>query len=249
MPDQIPDFLLNQNLYEGSTEFEKYTVVDSRYNNRPARILYTDNQMAAQSGLPFDDNPEMLFDYNQRFMEIVGQMKPKSCLVIGGGAFTLPMAISKLLPTTDIDVFELDGGLIPISEKYFGFRQTEKVRAYIGDGRQLLRRSTKTYDVILIDVFNSVDIPKDFNQPDLPAEIRERLHPNGVVAMNIIAAYHGLRAETLKNLEASFKNVFNEVNLFPAGSAISLWMSQNFILLAGEDITDAANALSYNPIT
>ncbi|HET8992123.1 MAG TPA: fused MFS/spermidine synthase [Candidatus Saccharimonadales bacterium] len=248
MAVKIPDYIVNQTLYEGVTAYERYTVVDSRYNNRPARILYTDNQMAAQSGLPFDDKSEMLFDYNQRFMELVSGLLPKNVLVIGGGAFTLPMAIHTQFPAVQVDVYELDGELIKISERYFGLKRDSKLTVSIGDGLELLKKSKVKYDLILIDVFNSTEIPKEFNRPELPDILSARLKTNGVVAMNVIAAYHGVRAEMLKTIEQSFKRTFNDVKVFPAGSAISLWMTQNFLVVGGLNISSATKALSYKPI-
>ena len=244
----LPDYKVDQTLFDGATEYEHYTVVDTRYNNRPARILYTDNQMAAQSGLPFDNNPEMLFDYNQRFMELVRALKPAKLLVMGGGAFTLPTAIHAEFPDVQVDIYEIDGGLVNIASRFFGFKEDEKMIVHVGDARHLLRQGNTNYDLIIVDVFNSIDIPEDFNQPLLPVELKKRLNPDGLVAMNIIAAYHGIKAETLKKLEQSFKKTFSKVEIVPAGSAWSLWMSQNFILLAGSKINEAAQTLPYKPI-
>lgn len=248
MVPELPEYRLDQTLFDGATEQEHYTVIDSQYNNRPARILYTDHQTAAQSGLPFDDNPEMLFDYNERFMELVRGLKPASVLVIGGGAFTLPMSINKHFPDIQVDVFEIDSGLINIASRFFGFQERPNLKVYIGDGRMLLKTNTKKYDLIIVDVFNSVEIPVDFNRPDLPLELKSSLKSSGTLAMNIIASYHGARAETLKQLESSFKKAFSKIEIFPAGSSWSLWISQNFILVAGAKIKQAAEALQSRPL-
>jgi spermidine synthase len=245
---ELPEYKLDQTLFDGATEREHYTVIDSRYNDRPARILYTDNQTAAQSGLPFDNNPEMLFDYNQRFIELVKGLKPTSLLIIGGGVFTLPTAIHKEFPRLQIDVFEIDGGLVNIAERFFGFSEDSHLKVNIGDGRDLLKKINKRYDLIIVDVFNSIDIPEEFNQPELPHELKAKLKTNGLVAMNIIASYHGARAVTLKKLDQAFKEVFSKIEIFPAGAAWSLWIAQNFILIAGSRVKEASKLLPYKPM-
>src|ERR1700752_3186245 len=77
--------------FEGETPYGHYTVVDTTYSNRPARVLYSGREFrTAQSGIALDDQDEMLFDYNQRFLELARGLEPKRALLIGGGAFTLP---------------------------------------------------------------------------------------------------------------------------------------------------------------
>jgi hypothetical protein len=55
-------------LFDGNTKFAHYQVIDMHYVGRPARVLFSGQRAAAQSAIPRDGNPAMLFDYNQRFM-------------------------------------------------------------------------------------------------------------------------------------------------------------------------------------
>jgi spermidine synthase len=245
---KIPAYLANQVLFDGATEFEHYTIVDTNYNKRPARVLYTDNESAAQSGLPFDGKPEPLFDYNERFMELVNGLKPKQALLIGGGAFTLPITIGKECPEVALDVYEIDGALVKLAAKYFGFSENGQIKSFVGDGRELLRSGTKKYDLIMLDVFNSIDVPESFLVPELARELMNRLNPDGIIAMNIIGAYHGERAKILKRLTESLETVFPRTEIYPAGSVLSLWMSQNFIVVAGNNVDQATKHISYQPV-
>jgi len=240
----LPTYFANQVLFDGATEIEHYTIIDTNYNNRPARVLYTDNKSAAQSGLPFDDKPEPLFDYNERFMELVNGLQPKHALLIGGGAFTLPITISKECPDVHLDIFEIDGALIKLAAKYFGFSENDQIKAYVGDGRELLRSGTKRYDLIMLDVFNSINVPESFQVPELAEELKTRLNPDGLIAMNVIGAYHGERAKILKRLTESLETAFPKTEIYPAGSGLSLWMSQNFIVVAGNNVGLATKYIS-----
>lgn len=245
---RIPEYKVNQVYFDGATKLEHYMVIDTRYNGRPARILYTDNRTAAQSGLPFDNNPELLFDYNERFMEIVRGLRPEKVLLIGGGAFTLPTAINREFPQIEVDIFEIDGGLKIIAERYFGFKENQNVKVYVGDGKELLKTTKNKYDLIILDVFNSINVPESFQKRDLAKKLKDRLKGDGLVAMNVIAAYHGERAEMLKKIDANFKRHLVNVEIFPAGSAMSLWISQNFIVVAGNNPKVTEKFLSYKPL-
>src|SRR4051812_8954262 len=131
----------DQVLYETDTEYGHYQVVDSYYLGRPARVLYSGEYGAAQSGVARDNKDDLLFDYNARFRDLVRGCKPRTLLIVGGGAFTLPAALAREFPALEQDVVELDGGLLDIARRFFNFQPTENVRVHIGDGRKYLAAS------------------------------------------------------------------------------------------------------------
>ena len=69
-------------LFEGDSAYAHYRIADVSYMGRPARLLYGGTHEAAQSGLALDDRPELLFDYNQRLLELY----PNSAPAIAVGA-------------------------------------------------------------------------------------------------------------------------------------------------------------------
>ena len=105
-----------------------------------------------------DDLPDLLFDYNQRLLEIVNSLYPKNILVIGGGAYTLPSAIITALPEVRVDVVELDPGLLALAKQYFGLPENDRMNIVHQDGRQFLEESSATYDMwsTLLQTSNTV---------------------------------------------------------------------------------------------
>jgi len=99
-------------IYETDTKLGHYQVVDMIYVGRAARVLFSGMRGSAQSAIPRDGDPSMLFDYNRRFLELVDSLKPKSLLVIGGGAFTLPMQVLQTFPDVQVNVIEYDSDLV-----------------------------------------------------------------------------------------------------------------------------------------
>lgn len=217
-------------IYEGETAFESYQVVDMVYEGRPARVLFTNHHRAAQSGIAMDDESTLLFDYNQRFLELALAMQAKRILVIGGGTYTLPMTLIDALPQAHIDTVEIDPGLDTIAKHFFGLTTHKRLSIIHTDGRSFLENTTNLYDLIIIDAFNGTELPYELMTIQAIIALQRRLTLDGIAAMNVIGTYYG-RSMKLKSLSAAYQKVFKNVNIYPADDSISLLVSQNFLLI------------------
>jgi spermidine synthase len=235
-------------IYDSTKGLLPYQVVDTIYNNRPSRVLFSENRIAAESGIALDNNKELLFDYNERFMEIIRGLLPKRMLLIGGGAFTLPKTINEEFPNISIDVVELDLELYKISKKYFGFKPNNKTRIYIEDGNDFLKSTKQQYDLIIVDVFSNNTIPASFQTKKFTKSLKMKVTKDGIIAMNIIATYNGRLSTSLTHLISVFRSSFDNVQLYPA-EILSLWISQNFIITAQNKSLDIQPFLRYKPLT
>lgn len=234
-------------LYEGEGTYGHYQVADVVYAGRPARVLYSGDRQAAQSGVA-QDGGDMLFDYNQRFLEVVRGLKPRRLLLIGGGALTLPQAIASEFPTLQQDVVERDGLLLAIAERYFSFRRSANLHVHITDGRRFLEEVQSTYDLILIDAFDDAVVPLPLRTVEAMQATYRVLRAGGVLAMNYIASYHGRRVAGLAATIAAVREAFQSITLFPASNIHSLWIPQNFILTAQDGQRDLEAFLRYAPL-
>jgi spermidine synthase len=219
-------------VFEATTKFGHYQVVDMAYLGRPARVLFSGQKAAAQSAIPRDDNTAMVFDYNQRFLELVHSVRPKNILLIGGGAFTLPREIINFFPATAVEVVEKDPQLKSISERFFGLKPNKRLKIIFGDGREYLNSTSKLYDLILIDAFTHNVIPPPLSTVEFAEIINKHLSPKGITSVNIISAYHGPQDNVIKQQYATYKSVFKHVHVFPADKVLSYWISQNFLLVS-----------------
>lgn len=218
-------------LWEGDTAYGHYQVVDTLYDNRPARVLYSGDAQAAQSGVAIDDKSDLLFDYNQRMFELVTNLKPKKLLLIGGGTSTLPKALMTALPQSRIDVVEPDADLTKLAYHYFDLPVDERLRIFHTDGRSFLRDKHERYDVVLVDAFVHTSIPDSLKTVEFFRETTAHLAEKGVLAMNIISGYYGPSASTLRHIYAATCQVFDAVDIFYASRGYSLWLPQNFVLV------------------
>ncbi|MGH7218562.1 MAG: spermidine synthase [Candidatus Microsaccharimonas sp.] len=229
--------MLNKNskdtvLYTASSAFGSYKVIDTTYNNRPARVLFG-SKGSAQSGVAKDDEPELLFDYNQRFFEIMASLNPKRVLVIGGGAFMLPIAAFHRFPKLTLDVVEIDPLLVKISRDYFDLPESKRLNVYIGDGAEYIAQTKKRYDLIIVDAFSGFTIPRELVSKQAIALYQKRLKRNGVFAMNFISEYKARRYRLAHELVDTFEKAFPHVSLYQADPHYFTGEEQNHLLVAG----------------
>ena len=223
-------FRRERTIFEGDTGLEHYQVVDMKYEGRPARVLFTNHHRAAQSGMATDGKPELLFDYNQRFFELAKSSQPENILIVGGGTYTLPTALIRVLPRTTIDVVEIDSGLDVIARQFFGLVRYKRLNIIHTDGRNYLESTTQRYDLVIIDAFNGTEIPYELTTIQATIALEQHLKPKGIVAMNIIGTYYG-RSMRLRSVQAAYQQTFTDVCIHQADDAVSLLVSQNFVII------------------
>jgi spermidine synthase len=219
-------------IWEGETTYGYYQVVDTIYGKRPARMLYSGERRTAQSGVAKDDNPDLLFDYNQRMLELATSVAPERILLIGGAVETLPKALLEVLPDTRIDVVEPDDGLTDLAYRFFDLPIDERLHIYHTDGRSFLDSNSNHYDLVLVDAFVHNAIPYELRTMQAFMRYAEHLRPNGILMMNVISAYHGNTSRMLREICATALHSLSMVEVFLAGHGYSLWLPQNFILTA-----------------
>ncbi|HVW23170.1 MAG TPA: fused MFS/spermidine synthase [Candidatus Saccharimonadales bacterium] len=238
-------------IFETDTQFGHYQVYDMVYEGRAARVLYSGHRQAAQSGIPADGNqPVLLFDYNQRLFELATYLQPQRVLIIGGGTYTLSMALLAELPRTLVEIVELDPDLDEIAHTYFGWQPNRRQKIYHQDGRKFLEQSTEHYDLIILDAFESqAAIPAHLLEPEAVKLYRQHLKTGGVFAANVIAAYLGERSTVLRQLAKATETTIGHTDIFPAGRGVSAWLPQNFVLIAQSSLKhNFQQVLRYSPL-
>lgn len=223
-------------VYEVTSPLAHYRIIDGRYSGRPARILFGD-QASPQSGLALDDDDELLFNYNQRFLEISLSVQPHSALVIGGGAFTLPRALLEHFPNLQLDVVEIDPVLPTLAHQFFGLPETKRLTIHNQDGRQFIDQSSDRYDLIIIDAFSGFTIPRQLLTLDAAASYADHLNPSGVLSMNFISDYENYKMSLGQQVIATFQTAFPVVELYRAGRELPLNFEQNLVLVAAHEPT------------
>lgn len=221
-------------VWKGETEAGFYQVVDTVYYGRSARVLYSGKQRAAQSGIPTDGKPELLFDYNQRLAELADVLQPRSVLIIGGGAGTLATALLAAHADIEVTMVEPNSELTKIAYKYFDLPVDERLRVHHKDGVSYLGSSTVQYDLIVLDAFLDSQIPEGLQGEGAFKLYKRSLKKGGVFSANIISGYYSPFSKVLTRMCNFAKDGFEGSQLYLAAPGLSLWLPQNFILLCGD---------------
>src|SRR5690606_4340591 len=109
----------------------------------------------------------------------------KRVLITGLGGGSLPTYLGRHMPELTVDTVEIDPGVIAAAKKYFGIRESERIRYRSADGRVFLNRNKELYDLILCDAFHGGYIPFHLITREFFRLAKQRLSPNGVLAINI----------------------------------------------------------------
>ena len=218
-------------LHSESSEYGTYRVIDTVHDGRPARLLYGADD-SLQSGVALDDDPELLFDYNQRFLEILMSHEAHKILVIGGGTCTLPTAAFRLFPKLTIDVVEIDGLLIDLAYRFFELPRSPRLRVHVDDAVGYLEETDERYDIIIIDAFFGHTVPPALLQSSSVREYRRHLTDSGIVAINFISEYRQHQSSLAHEIIASFSEVFPHTAVFQSDPDYTHGEEQNFILAA-----------------
>ena len=160
----------------------------------------------------------------------------KRVLVLGLGAGSIPVYLHRFIPDAAIDAVELDPGVIDVSRKYFGLRETENFHLIESDGRVFLKRHTEPYDLIFVDVFAGSYIPFHLMTKEFYQLVRERLAPHGVAAFNFLPV-----VDLFESNVRTVRLAFDNLDFFNSGDR--LLATANVIVLGRLDPLSEAETL------
>jgi spermidine synthase len=111
--------------------------------------------------------------------------RPQSALVIGLGGGTIPSFLRKTHPDMKIDAVDIDPVVVEVAKSHFGFREDERLRAHVADGREFVERTQDRYDLVFLDGFGSDSVPPHLTTREFLSAVKQVLTPRGVVVGNL----------------------------------------------------------------
>jgi len=168
-----------------------------------------------QTQVNLDDLRQHMLEYTMlSFSGLLYQPEPKRMLVLGLGGGVIPREMHHYFPQLEIDVVEIDPEIPVIAKRFFGFREDEKLKVHVADGRlfikkMLSREQPPKYDLVVLDAFNGDYIPFHLMTREFLEELRGILAADGVVIANVFYSNRLFDAE-LK----TFLSVFGRCQVF-----------------------------------
>ncbi len=172
--------------------------------------------------------------------------EPRHILVVGLGGGTLPAFLRKHYPSAAIDVAEIDPDVVDIAKKFFGFREDERMRAHVADGRAFIENVRQPqYDVIFLDAYGARNVPAHLTTQEFLQAVRRAVVPSGVVVGNV---WRPSSNPLYDSMVRSYQEVFDDLFILDVpGDANNILLalprkqrlSQNELALAARKISTA----------
>lgn len=239
--------LAHRGFLDTDTPYNRVLVYNSQETatGRPVRELVT-GPLGRQSAMYLDDSVELVLKYT-RFYRLVEYFKPemKRVLVLGGGGFSFPKYALKHYPEVQIDVVEIDPGIINLAYSHFGLSQNPRLKIIAEDARTFLKKNKTPYDVILCDVFTShYSIPFHLVTAEAIDSMRKAMTPTGILLVNILASQDGDSSMFFSAFHQTLKTSFDEIEAYAVFDPEDKKMWQNIMLIAFSASSEPSGPLS-----
>jgi len=162
------------------------------------------------------------FEYTEHMqMPLIWTPKAKRMLMIGLGGGSTQRAYNHYYPDIQVDTVERDPMVASVAKRFFGIKESPKLKIHISDGRVYLKKNKgPEYDIILLDAYTSHRtgsfIPYHLATKEFFTLASKNLNENGVLGYNVIGTYDGWRADNVGSLYQTLNTVFPNVYHFPS---------------------------------
>ncbi len=215
--------------------------------DRPTgRVLWLDTLRHSYADL--EDPTHLEFTYAQTMSDVLASIAPEGEALdvthVGGAGMSLPRYLRATRPGTQSTVLELDPLMTDIAERDMGWEPGPDVTMRFGDARLRLDDvEAGSQDLVVGDAFGGVSVPWHLTTVEFVRDIRSRLRPDGVYALNMID-YPDLgfaRAEL-----ATLAAVFDHVAVLAPAERLRGESGGNFIMVASDDPVPVEAMLARN---
>jgi len=159
---------------------------------------------------PIEKKSRLIFSYMLHGLANGYATEIKNVLCIGMGVGIVPMEFVR--DGAKVDVVEINPSVVPLARRHFDF-EPERVRIVIDDGRHFINVSTNRYDAVILDAFLGDSSPWHLMTQEAFSEIRERLRPGGVLAINTFGDFAQGNDFSLRSIERTLRAVFRSVKV------------------------------------
>ena len=119
---------------------------------------------------------------------VAPERHPGSVLMLGfGGGSALQILRKDLGVSAPVTAIEIDPVVLGLAEQYFGSSSDAGLQVLTGDATILLHGLRERYDLILVDLFDDLDLARGVDTNGFAHALRDRCAEDGVVCFNTVA--------------------------------------------------------------
>lgn len=210
-------------------------------NNELLRLLLVDDTRESAVYMEEGRHYDLVFKYTQDFA-IPLHRRPgiKQTLMLGGAGFSFPKYYIHNYPDKHIDVVEFNPGMYQLALHYFylddlyreyNLTEDRRLEVFIEDANDYLKRTDRTYDLIINDAYVSNRMDDDLLKDRQVRNIKKCLNPGGIYIINLITAVKGPRSMPGILEYEILKRNFKNTDMFACKKECGPLERQNMILI------------------
>jgi len=171
-------------LYEKASAYGTVVITDEGNNMRALRF---GRDGVRQSLVKLDDPEYLGLGYTPVALTGLAlcNEQARRFLIIGLGGGTLPAFLRKHYPDAEIDAVDINPEVAFAAKNHLGFREDERMRIHIADGRKFVEAVRQPYDAIFLDAFGAEAVPAHLTTREFLTAVRRAVRNDGVVVGNI----------------------------------------------------------------
>ena len=229
--DTMPDVVMNNGtrvslVASHDSYYGNLKVVDYRYQDVHTREMMIDGLI--QGGVDRNTGESIYtYPYFMAYLPFALADKIQSCLVIGLGAGIVPKWYEQRGVRTD--VVDINPAVFDFARIYFGVTVSgDEIQE---DARYFLQYSDKTYDVVVLDVFNGDTTPGHLLSLEALRLLEKRLTRQGMLTINLAGSLYKNTYMTA-SVVRTLKTIFDQVDIFPTADPEKTGGKLNLVILA-----------------
>lgn len=202
---------INEHIHHEKTPFQVIDVYDSF---EFGRFFTLDGIMMA--------NEKDEFIYHEMIVHTPMSVNPtvKHVLIIGGGDGGSARELAKYSTIETIDVVEIDERVVRVCQQYFqktavGFDDS-RVHLYFEDGLDFVKKTTKTYDLIIVDSTDPVGPGEGLFTKAFYEHCHQRLSADGMLINQHESPYFAKEALEMRRAHDKIQHLFPIAKVYQA---------------------------------
>lgn len=210
-------------LFEKNSLYQYIQVIEDTVKKE--RYVRNQKREFTQGGIYLNAPNKLLFEFTQMaFVSLAFlEREPQDVLFVGLGAGAMPKYFTGRYQDAVIDIAEIDPDMVTVAQKYFYFKENERMKVHVDDGRLFVKRTKKKYDWIVLDAYQNDYIPFHLTTLEFLKEVKSKLKEDGVVVANITSPF---RNKFFDSMVVTYKKAFSHFYIFKGKK------SGNFIFVA-----------------
>ena len=142
------------------------------------------------------------------------QKPPRSVLLLGlGGGSAVHILRSELKLACPIIAVELDPAMIDLGKRHFGLGRWADLKIVQGDATIQVHALRERYDLVLVDLFDDLDMARGVDHGGFAHGLRERCEFGGTLCFNTVG-YDDASEARCDRVKVLLQRVFSEVEEF-----------------------------------